>query len=171
MKPFLFFILLTGILIATILTIPDISYSAATGSRITGKDIKPAETIHNSDGSTTQVYRDKNGAGSITGQEHYSHMSCSNHKDSQCWGQCEAERLEREPREKTPKPPVPTPTTTPAPPFGQTTTTTPSEIRCSTTNDCNINFVCCQNACHEESKGICRDINGDGIPDWLTYVG
>ena len=100
------------------------------------------------------------------------HQSCSNNNWKECVANCPEEKEPKE-RQPTQNPtPVPTPTTTPQPPFAiQTTTTTPSEIRCSTTNDCNINFVCCQNACHEESKGICRDINGDGIPDWLTYVG
>jgi len=102
-------------------------------------------------------------------EKKYGHGACSNKREV-CISGCDKDIIDRPERKPKQTPPVPTPTTTPAPPFGQTTTTTQSEIRCSTTNDCNINFVCCQNACHEESKGICRDINGDGIPDWLVYA-
>jgi len=125
------------------------------GATVTGKGSCPnGETCHNSNGETLVSH----------------HNSCSNHVDvciSGCSDDNPKRMKEREPKQA---PPVPTPTTTPAPPFQQTATTTQSEIRCSTTNDCKIDFVCCQDACHEESKGICRDINGDGIPDWLVYI-
>jgi hypothetical protein len=103
------------------------------------------------------------------------HQSCSNDNRKECVANCpeEGRDIEREPKQS--PTPVPTPTTTPQPPFaGQTTTTTtssmPLEVRCMSTNDCKIGFVCCQNVCREQSKGICRDINGDGIPDWLVYI-
>jgi hypothetical protein len=92
------------------------------------------------------------------------HEGCSNEVDV-CIRGCTHDHKERAPKQN-----PPTTTTTPAPQFGQTTTTTPSEIRCSTTNDCKINFVCCQNVCKDQSIGICRDVNGDGIPDWLVYI-
>jgi hypothetical protein len=111
-----------------------------------------------------QVFKDKKGK--KIGERRVEHQSCSNHREV-CEGTCGREAREREPKQR---PPVPT-TPTPEPPFArQTTTTTPSEVRCASTNDCNINSVCCQNVCRKESEGICRDINGDGIPDWLVYI-
>jgi len=100
------------------------------------------------------------------------HRACSNNNWRECVANCrESNVREREPKQR---PPVPT-TPTPEPPFEQTQTTTTTqpifnEVRCSSTNDCNIGFVCCQNVCRKESEGICRDINGDGIPDWLVYI-
>jgi hypothetical protein len=98
------------------------------------------------------------------------HGACSN-KEKVCIGSGCRERSEKVPKQK---PPVPT-TPTPEPPFRQTTQTTTTapanyEVRCASTNDCNIGFVCCQNVCKKESEGICRDVNGDGIPDWLVYI-
>lgn len=38
---------------------------------------------------------------------------------------------------------------------------------CQLNTDCKSGFICCQNLCRDQSSGICRDINGDGIPDWI----
>ena len=29
--------------------------------------------------------------------------------------------------------------------------------------------VCCGGGCRDPTKGICRDVNGDGLPEWLAY--
>jgi hypothetical protein len=104
--------------------------------------------------------------------------------DWTCRGKCEAP-AEREPRERQPKqnPPVgpvptsiktrPTPTTLPTLQTPSVTTTTPisSEVKqgCKTNGDCQNGFICCENICRDPSTGICRDINGDGILEWVQF--
>ena len=34
---------------------------------------------------------------------------------------------------------------------------------------CKTGYICCENECRNYSKGICKDINGDEIPDWIPY--
>lgn len=41
---------------------------------------------------------------------------------------------------------------------------------CQSDGDCKSGFICCQNYCRDPSKGVCKDVNGDGIPDWVPYV-
>jgi hypothetical protein len=40
---------------------------------------------------------------------------------------------------------------------------------CTANSDCDSGFTCCQKECHDSSTGVCRDINGDGILDWVSY--
>jgi hypothetical protein len=57
------------------------------------------------------------------------------------------------------------------PPTTTTTTTTqpPMQITsCSSNSQCSTG-LCCQNQCRDSTKGVCRDINGDGILDWVPY--
>jgi len=34
---------------------------------------------------------------------------------------------------------------------------------------CDSDFICCRNKCMNSNDGICKDINGDGIPDWIPF--
>jgi len=35
---------------------------------------------------------------------------------------------------------------------------------------CNSGFVCCRSKCMSSNEGVCKDINGDGISDWVPYT-
>ena len=102
------------------------------------------------------------------------HAACSNTLRESKETRSHPGEKERQPKQK----PQTTTTTIPVEPpdiSAKTTTTTTSnivvgEVRCAVTSDCNIGFVCCQNVCKKENEGICRDANGDGVPDWIPYV-
>jgi hypothetical protein len=40
---------------------------------------------------------------------------------------------------------------------------------CKTNSDCSNESICCAKQCRDPNTGICRDVNGDGIPDWIPY--
>jgi hypothetical protein len=42
--------------------------------------------------------------------------------------------------------------------------------QCTTDSDCNSGFTCCYGTCYKKTEGTCKDINGDGIPDWIPYA-
>lgn len=46
-------------------------------------------------------------------------------------------------------------------------TTTTSAGTCE--NGCSSGFVCCENVCRDTTKGVCRDIYGNGVPVWVPY--
>jgi hypothetical protein len=54
--------------------------------------------------------------------------------------------------------------------MGEKTTTTTIKPACTTEGDCNTGFICCQAQCRDPNTGICRDVNGDGIPDWIPVT-
>lgn len=100
------------------------------------------------------------------------HMPCSNKVDVS--GSSGSERG--------PQGPTPTPTPTPTPPptsYGRRTTTKIittttstqaafSIIPCSRNSQCSTN-LCCVGYCRNPQQGICRDLNGDGVPDWVEF--
>jgi len=100
------------------------------------------------------------------------HAGCSNNRDT-CISGCK-EPKEREPRERGPKGPVPTTSTTPTtlPPVAVVTTTATGvavNVGCKSNQDCTAGFICCANGCRDMSTGMCKDVNGDEIPDWVPY--
>jgi len=106
--------------------------------------------------------------GSVTKRDH---ASCSNHID-RCISGCKPPK-EREPREKKTKGPVSTSTTpTTLPPAVVATTTATgvaANVGCETNQDCTAGLICCANDCRDTSTGVCKDLNGDEIPDWVPY--
>jgi hypothetical protein len=103
------------------------------------------------------------------------HGSCSNNRDT-CISGCK-EPKEREPRERPegprPKGPVSTSTTPTTLPPAVVATTTPTgvaaNVGCETNQDCTAGLICCANDCRDTSTGVCKDLNGDEIPDWVPY--
>jgi hypothetical protein len=44
------------------------------------------------------------------------------------------------------------------------------QAQCTIDSDCNTGFTCCYGTCYKRTEGMCKDINGDGIPDWIPYA-
>jgi hypothetical protein len=62
------------------------------------------------------------------------------------------------------------PTTIPTTSTVRTTTTASTlGMECEVNQDCSTGLVCCARKCRDPSTGVCRDLNGDGIPDWVPY--
>jgi len=101
------------------------------------------------------------------------HGGCSNNRDT-CISGCK-EPKEREPRERGPKGPVTTtksttPTTLPPAVVATTTPTgVAANVGCKSNQECTAGFICCANGCRDMSTGVCKDVNGDEIPDWVPY--
>jgi len=112
-----------------------------------------------------------NNDGSVSRRDH---GGCSNNRDT-CISGCREPR-EREPRER-PEGPRPTstkPTTLPTtlpPAAGVTTTATgvAANVGCKSNQECTAGFICCASGCRDMSTGVCKDVNGDEIPDWVPY--
>jgi len=87
------------------------------------------------------------------------HEACSNSNEPP------ERRKEREPQPHRPTPPKSTSTIIAAPP------TPPKMIKlvCKEDKDCDSGFMCCAEECRDQLSGVCRDISGDGIPEWVPY--
>jgi hypothetical protein len=42
-----------------------------------------------------------------------------------------------------------------------------AELRCEKDEDCGTGRICCRGSCEDPRKGVCVDIDGDGIPEWV----
>jgi hypothetical protein len=42
--------------------------------------------------------------------------------------------------------------------------------QCRLDSDCGTGYTCCYGTCFSKSDGVCRDINGDEILDWVPYA-
>jgi hypothetical protein len=89
------------------------------------------------------------------------HQACSNRER-------ERQGLQEEPPEREPPEKGPTSSTTTTLPLlvRQSTTT----IACTSDQDCAGGYVCCMRFCRNLSTGMCKDINGDGMSDWVPYI-
>ena len=38
---------------------------------------------------------------------------------------------------------------------------------CSSSSDCSENYECCKGLCYDSTKGMCADVNADGVPEWV----
>ena len=38
---------------------------------------------------------------------------------------------------------------------------------CSSSSDCSENYECCKGLCYDSTKGMCVDVNADGVPEWV----
>jgi len=72
------------------------------------------------------------------------------------------------------QPPNAVPPIQPTPPIQTTTTTSQptivAETTCMIDGDCQSEFICCESKCRDPSTGICKDVNGDEIPEWAPYT-
>jgi len=59
-------------------------------------------------------------------------------------------------------PTPPKPPATPKPP-------TVTETSCEADTDCYGGRICCIGKCRDSLTGVCKDINGDGVLDWVPY--